>query len=245
MTFGNVIPERNVEVKLKICLFSNMVLTYKQWQLWVQDSTYKRLREIQEARVARWGDSSWNYFNYLGKGRGLITFKGGWLNFPYSTQRTHFHLSCLSVLLIISAAFTSVLVYVGSLPGCATCKRGRSLLLVWVGSVLVNWVKGKQWTILTCHQKKHMVIDEKKHVTEQQWGKLRRWPHITLKGVQCSVEVVDPLTSVSPTHGNPGRFHLRHTTETAWGKGLFYISLPNGGIPFLEMRAAVFIYFFK
>ena len=30
MTFGNVIPERNVKVKLKICLFSNMVLTYKQ-----------------------------------------------------------------------------------------------------------------------------------------------------------------------------------------------------------------------
>lgn len=38
MTFGNVIPEGNVKVKLKICLFSNMVLTYKQWQLWVQDS---------------------------------------------------------------------------------------------------------------------------------------------------------------------------------------------------------------
>lgn len=53
MTFGNVIPERNVKVKLKICLFGNMVLTYKQWQLWVQDSMYKRLREIQEARVAR------------------------------------------------------------------------------------------------------------------------------------------------------------------------------------------------
>lgn len=29
VTFGNVIPERNVKVKLKICLFRNMILTYK------------------------------------------------------------------------------------------------------------------------------------------------------------------------------------------------------------------------
>lgn len=38
MTFGNVIPERNVNVTLKICLFSNMVLTYKQWQLGVEEA---------------------------------------------------------------------------------------------------------------------------------------------------------------------------------------------------------------
>ena len=44
MTFGNVIPERNVKVKLKICLFSNMVLTYKQWQLWVLDSVWRGVR---------------------------------------------------------------------------------------------------------------------------------------------------------------------------------------------------------
>lgn len=53
MTFGNVIPERNVKIKLKICLFSNMVLTYKQWQLRVRDSSYKGLRETWEMRVPR------------------------------------------------------------------------------------------------------------------------------------------------------------------------------------------------
>lgn len=52
MTFGNVIPERNVKVKLKICLFSNMVLTYKQWQLRVLDSVWRGLRErFGEMRV--------------------------------------------------------------------------------------------------------------------------------------------------------------------------------------------------
>lgn len=33
VTFGNVVPERNVEVKLKLCLLGSVVLPEKWWEL--------------------------------------------------------------------------------------------------------------------------------------------------------------------------------------------------------------------
>lgn len=136
MTFGNVIPERNVKVKLKICLFSNMVLTFKQCSFGFGILCRRGL-----GRFGRWGCSGDHSDSTL------ITWSEGWWAqannrcsglHPPLTQHIRFCLPCLSVPSIIKAAFTPVPVYVGSALCSATCKQGSCVWLVGTGSESIN-----------------------------------------------------------------------------------------------------------
>lgn len=46
VTFGNVVPERNVEVKLKLCLLGSVILPEKWWELQAHEWMARWLRSL-------------------------------------------------------------------------------------------------------------------------------------------------------------------------------------------------------
>lgn len=230
MTFGNVIPERNVKVKLKICLFSNMVLTFKQCSFGFGILCTRGL-----GRFGRWrwpGDYSEATF---------ITWIQGWwdrannnwgrLRPLHSTQHTHFRLPCLSVPLIIKAAFTSVSIYVGSALCCATRKQG-SCLLVHMGVRVNEVIQGKAKDYLKISSKGPHDNGLKEMCDGPAMRKAKKKTPFHPQG--CAELLCRGVTSFPqfPLHILPQKVDLKHTTETAWEKNCFQLVKHVVAFPF-------------